>query len=217
MQKEKLKIGFDCDDLIIPYSESVLDHFNDKYKSDMKMKDLYSYSIAECISRHLKISSEKVYDSIVQFDRSLLKDIRPYDEAIAGIEKLFREEHELYLIDKRRKELQGITENMVNNYFKNKFMGTYPSNGTFSIGPILSKPEAAKAFELDVSVEVCSETSRDIARTGIDVIEFEKPWSMDQGAGQDLGGKIYSVKSWDGILGKIDELSNESFQELTHQ
>ena len=217
MQKEKLKIGFGCDDVLIPYAESVLEYCNEKYKSDMKMKDLYSYHLSECISRYLKISSEKVYDSIVEFDRSRLQGIKPYDEAMDGIEKLFRDDHELYLIDQRRKELHKITDDMVNRYFKDKFMGTYPTKEAFALGPLLSKAEAAKAFELDLSVEVCPETSKEIARIGIDVVQLEKPWSMGQSMRSDLGGIIYPVRSLDGVFRKIDELSYESFQEFTRQ
>ena len=217
MQKAKLSIGFHCDDVLIPFSESVLEYCNGLYKADMTLEDLHSYNLSECISRRLKISNEKAYDAIVEFCNSQLPDVKPYDDAIKGIEKIVGDGHEAYMISKRREEIQKLTEDMVNRYFPNKFLGVYLTNESSSGGRRISKSEVIRRFELDAFVEDCLETCEEIAEKGTDVIMLEKPWNVGRDIKPGLRGRIYPVKFWDGILRKIDELSYERFTKLTHQ
>ncbi|MBU2523019.1 MAG: hypothetical protein KKE23_01870, partial [Nanoarchaeota archaeon] len=204
MQKAKLKMGFEINDILLPFSESLLEYCNKKHRTNMTLEDLPSHNFPECLSRRLNIPLEGAHNLIKNFcNHPRLFRILPHGEAVRGIEKIANDGHEVYAIIDQMEKFQKRTEDYLNRYFPEKFLGIYLTNRTHTQGPRISKSEVVKSFELDVFVEACIESSEEIAeKSRAEVIMLAKYWDLNKEIRPDLKIKIYPVGSWDGILRK---------------
>ena len=216
MQKAKLTIGSDLDDIVAPFGEVYIDWTNRKYKTNYQFGNLITYGLkgmAECMG----LSQEESKRRMAEFCDAELFNIEPYEDAIEGINHLAKEGHDLYLITSRRDSLQEQTEKWVNKYFSGKFSGICVTNGMGETGPKISKEYMISEFGIEFFVEDNFDTCEAIAKSGCPVMMLERPWNVHRKINPTYKDKIFKADSWSDVLMKANEFSLEKFKHLTHQ
>jgi len=202
--KNRLNVGFDCDDILVPFVHPFLEYYNGMYGTDFRLEDVWTYDISKVFG----ITVGTLKDRIANFvSTDMFRNLPPFEGAVKGIEKLANDGHKLYVISNRRNDLRDFTQDYMKRHFPDKFTDIHLTNWAALTGQKTTKCQAVENYGIEVFVEDCFEMSEEIAEKGKKVIMLNYPWNSRQTIRPDLQDRIYRKHSWEGIVGKIDELS----------
>jgi uncharacterized HAD superfamily protein len=195
MEKEKLKIGIDLDDVVFEFVRHVVNKFNEKYKKNISFEDVHTYFFPDVFEIDIHETKMFIKDLITpEFHLSLeLCDFAR--EIILELSK----ENEIYFITSRVFQ-EGTRESLEKHFSDFKLH--------FSSNPWVntqgdSKSIICKENKIDFMIEDDIKHALDCAGTGISVFLIDKPWNQNF-----EHENVVRVKDWKEIRDKIAELNN---------
>jgi len=191
-----MKIGIDLDDVIVDYMGGFCKFYNYKHGTNFSISDFKSYHIWETIggTRLQAISLVRKFYNSYLFDR--LKLIRGAKE---GVREIFNN-HDSEIITARFGYFKIKTERCLKKNFKDIDLRVfYP--GFFNAAE--KKLRICQERGIELMIEDNKDYALKIARGGIKVLLFDRPWNRD---GEIKEGNIIPVKNWNEILEKIEVL-----------
>lgn len=111
----RLVIAVDCDDVLLPSAEKIVELYNGKFGTSITLAESQSSSADWGASR--EEIGERIYD--LQLTDEYLK-VEPYQDAIEVCRRL-AEAHDLHLVTARPGRIMATTIAMLETYFKGVF------------------------------------------------------------------------------------------------
>ena len=171
---KRLSLAIDCDDVLTPTAEWVIETYNSVYGAAVTLKDFYSTDP--------KIWKASTHEEAAARVGALLKlpeyaRLRPFDDATRVIPKL-AEVHALHLVTGRAVYLEPITLTMLDTYFPLCFQ-SINHTGYFE-GEKKGKGEICAELGIDVLVDDHMVHLNDVREIGLkEVILFGNyPWNQ---------------------------------------
>ncbi|MCD6398532.1 MAG: hypothetical protein J7L08_01290 [Candidatus Aenigmarchaeota archaeon] len=192
-------IGVDLDEVISDTLPALIKFHNERYGTNLKKEDFYSYRFEyiwggtreEAIRKVLEFYKSKYYNTI-----------KPVEGALEGIKKL-REKNELVVITYRPTEFKEITEEWLKRYFHGCFSKIYFTNFYSVNGTIKKKYETCLEIGVDLMIDDLLKCSLDCASRNISVLLFNQPWNQCK----ELPALVKRVYSWKEIIENVKPLS----------
>ena len=190
-----MKIGIDLDNVLVDYMGGFCRFYNNKEGTNFSINDFESYNIWKTIGggmwRTIRLVKEFYHSDF--FD-----EIELIDGAEEGLRELSRE-HSPSVITARFKYYKEKTERFFDERLADIDLRCF---FTGFINPKRRKLKVCKREGIDLMVEDNVGCALAIAKKGIPVLLFERPWNKN-GKSEGLHENITPVKNWDKILGEI--------------
>lgn len=199
MEKQKLKIGIDLDEVVVEYVRHFLDFYNEKFQTSFSFNDIKSYSIED----HLKIPKEKLIVFSEEVNSSEFIESQDFiDGAVKSIEDL-SEQFEIFFVTSRPAYLRERTFKFLKKNFPDIIFKLIFSRDYF--GEDVSKSNICDKEKISIFLEDRFDYAFECAEKEIKVILFDKPWNN---SGENHKN-IFRVKNWKEAIEKIGEIKNE--------
>lgn len=185
------KIGFDLDDVLLNFSDSLRGHMNQKYGKSIKREDLTTFYIEE-IFGITSDDSRSVIDSFFFHDdhaQSL-----PMDGAQKVVEKLSAN-NKLYIITAKPSSLEKHTAEWLEEYFPAMFEKVHFANFFDTKEKRRKKSEICIELGIEIFIDDSIDNAHDVSSVGIPVLLFDAPWNQTD----ELPPLVTRVRSWEEI------------------
>lgn len=197
MEKKKLRIGIDIDEVIVKFTEYFLDFCKKKGLNPPLFEEIDKYHLHSFFN----MAEEEIYELYKEFNKTKENvefDFIPFaKESINELSK----NHELIIITARQGYLQEYTFNFFKKHFPNINFNIIFTGDIF--GGKKNKNEVCVEKNIDYLIEDRRKIVKDCAEAGVKSFLLDKPWS--QNCEHD---NIIRVKDWNEILEKIKEFEN---------
>lgn len=114
---KKLIIAVDCDDVLIPSSEFIIEKYNKTYGTNVKLEEAHSSKYPGWGGASREEIAERIYNIQVSHEYTA---VPPRKDAIAACSRL-SERHQLHLVTARPGRIMPITIGMLEKYFPGMF------------------------------------------------------------------------------------------------
>lgn len=165
---KRLVIAIDCDDVLVPTTQYIVDTYNSKYGTAVTYERAH-----ESQNEQWRASRSEVFDRMyaIQLEEEF-GQIEPFTGAVQAVAALSRE-HELHLVTARAGVLLAVTANMLDRYFDGCF------DRLEHIGPSAAKGDICRSLRADVLIDDNLRHLQHAAECGIEhCIWFgDYPWS----------------------------------------
>jgi uncharacterized HAD superfamily protein len=183
----KKVIAIDYDDVIVPSAPIIVRSYNEKYGTNVQLKDFYYDDPRSWGSSDTSTVNQRVGDYLMseEYQATL-----PFTEAIDAL-RLLSEQHELHIVTGRTDYLADVTKNMLNKYLPGIFRSVEFTN--FFGQNRRSKAEVCQALDADLLIDDHLHHAQVVADCGIDVLLFgDYPWNQ----AKQLPANIRRVSGW---------------------
>lgn len=144
----RLVIAIDCDDVLMPTAQAILDDYNERFGTHVGFEHFYDTTDLSLDIWGVK-SRDEAIERVAQFLHSERHDnIMPDAEAIRAI-PLLAAQHELHLVSGRMDSLKPATERMLRTHFPGFFKSIEHTNFITPLGSKVirrSKGDLCKAI-----------------------------------------------------------------------
>jgi 5'(3')-deoxyribonucleotidase len=196
-----MKIAFDLDEIIVPFLPHLVEYYNEKYSTNLQLKDFFSYNFWEVWGGTKEEAIQVVYD----FHKTkYFRNIEPFPEMKSIMIELAKD-NELYLITSRQKDVERETREMMDEILPGVFKKLYFTNHFSQNGNSLTKSGICNKEEIKLVVEDNFRYALECLTDERKVILLDYPWNKSNESHEGL----YRVKSFQGIFQKINELSGQ--------
>lgn len=188
-----MRIGIDCDDVLLDSYTSLNDFHNDRYGTNHRREDIRSWLIENtwgCTPAEALARVEAWYDSPWH------PKIAPMPGAVAAVTAL-AEHHELHMITGRPGRVRDVTVELVRSHFPGVFEEMHFSNHFKANAR--SKGDICRELGIAVMIEDALGHARAVAEAGVLVLLFDSPWNQEPAT-----GFVRRVFGWSGVLQAID-------------
>lgn len=199
-----MKIGFDCDDVLLDFRKGLHDYHNNVYGTNFERDEYYTdlAKMWDCSEEESKRRVFEFYDTDKHWNTP---PVLGAPEAIKHLKKY----NDLFVITSRPEEIKKKTNEWIDTYFPKMFNDVCFTNQYYGGGAIRSKGEIGKELGLDYFVDDMIHHANDVARQGIPVLLFDGPWNREK-----LDPGIQRVHSWDEIVQILSPQSHYQFRSL---
>ena len=191
----KIKIiAIDCDDVLVPTAQSILDHYNKTYGTGIPLELLYSKDVAvwgvgeygEAVKRVQAYLSSHEY-----------LNLPPFKEAIDAITQLSKY-YELHVVTARHDELAEATKRMLAEHFPGLFKSIEFTNHFSETAR--TKAQVCQAIGAQILIDDHLNHAELAAECGIQVLLFgDYPWNK----ADSLPPTIVRVSGWNDVAQKL--------------
>ncbi len=198
MEKRKLRIGIDIDDVVVEYLKSFLDYVEKKEGKKFLYEEIFDYSFQDILG----VSREEIWNLVKGHESDeIIINLDLIENSKESIE-LLNNVHKIFFITSRNTKIKNTTllffeKHFPNHNFKILFSGENWDNGN------RSKQEICKDYGIEIFIEDNLDYALDCATNGIKVFLIDKPWNQKE----NLPENIIRVKDWKDILVKIEGLN----------
>lgn len=206
MPYRRLVIAIDCDDVLMPTSQNIIDDYNDRFGTKLTLHDMYQPARIETWG------TDSDDEAIGRVNEFLCSDehaaITPGEEAVRAVKQLANV-HELHLVTGRADFLQDVTRRTLEKYFAGCFTTVEHTNFIAS-----STSTAIRRSKGDVCAEIGAHVLIDDhlghGRAALSgkverVILFgEYPWSNDR----ILPSGMVRCKNWNAAITEVEAYAN---------
>lgn len=166
----RLVIAIDCDDVLINATEYLVDTYNSRYGTSVRL--LHAHQ-----SRNVEWEANRVevFRRIVDIQQSEeYAAIAPHESTVEVIHRIARD-HELHLVTARLNEVMPVTVKMINTYFEGCFTSIE------HVGPDRPKGEICKSIGANVMIDDNLHHLESADAHGVEyVIWFgDYPWQLE--------------------------------------
>lgn len=195
-----MKIAIDIDDVLVEFVPSLARWYNDKFGTNLKKEDFYTFAFHEIWGgTHLE-SVGKVRKFL---DSGIIKDLNVIEGAAEVLKELDNKGHELHIVTSRFPDLHEDTLIWLDRHFKGIFKEVHFGHNKISKQKdSLSKAERCKQLDIDLLIDDLPEHALECAKKGIRVLLFDAPWNQDIKENK----KIKRVCGWGDVLKEINLL-----------
>lgn len=179
MAERRLTIAFDCDDVLIPTAEAIVNNYNIRFGTRLSLDDLYKPASVESWGT---ADNDLAIERVNQFLRSdEHAQLTPFADAVVAVRGL-AEVHDLHIITGRASFLETVTRHMCDTYFTDCFKSIEHTNYiTTSTDTALkrTKGEVAAALGADLLVDDHIAHASNVIEAGVEsVLVFgDYPWN----------------------------------------
>lgn len=193
----RLKIAVDCDDVLLPSLQSIVDIYNQKYGTNIQYKDAYSPEAPQWQASPEEIV-ERIYDIQLSSDYARVK---PFNDAIEVCARL-ASHHSLNLITARPGRLMPLTLAMINQYFPDVF------SEVEHVGLEGSKGDVCRLIQADVLIDDRYRHLKTAFECDIEHLVWfgEYPWQYRE-VDDNMG--VYICKNWQELEQKIERIAKQ--------
>ncbi|MEK6886570.1 MAG: hypothetical protein AABW88_01940 [Nanoarchaeota archaeon] len=194
-----MKIAIDIDEVLSPFVPAMLKWHNQAYNRADKPTDFNSYIFEEHwgITREECIKRIKLFTSTPDFHQN----IKPFEECFDVLNYL-KQEHELYVLTSRQKELTDETKRWINKHFSSTFKDIYFSNELNPENISNTKGYLCREKGIELMIDDNYKFAIDCAERGIKVILLDRNGEYGWSKGE-LKPNIVRVQSWNEIYKEI--------------
>jgi 5'(3')-deoxyribonucleotidase len=181
-----MHIGVDMDNVLVETAAHFVEHYNERYGTDVRYHDLHDYHLERVFDE----DPDKFLERLHEFMRHERLD--PVPGAKTAIFRLAAE-HDLSIVTARSKgAIRETSLEWIRTHFPDIFdrvvhAGTHHE---------LSKADACRTYGIDVHIDDAAHHIRDCADAGIRPFLFQRPWNKEE----DVPSVVRRVKSWDAIV-----------------
>jgi uncharacterized HAD superfamily protein len=191
---KRLRIAIDCDDVIVPTAQLIIDNYNKTYGSHLTLADMYSDDRRQWNAPDDETAIRRV-DEYLKTNE--YQQAAPFKEAIHAI-KLLGKYHDLHVVTARSDFLSESTIGTLTQHFPNVFQSVEFTN-FYGENP-RSKSEVCQQLHADLLIDDHIHHAELAAKCGIDVFLFGSyPWNQ----GVITSPNIQRVKDWDEVLERL--------------
>ena len=185
-----MTIGFDLDDVLLDFRESLHRYHNYRFGTDYK-RHQFRENLAEMWNCSMEEEIKRVFNfyQLPEHWNSL-----PVDGAVDGVKKL-RQSHNIFVITAKPEELREKTLEWLDRHFPQMFDGIHFTNQYHGSGLKRAKGEICRELGVEVFVDDTLDNVTDVADFGIPALLLDAPWN--QGEIKSLVTRVYS---WDEIV-----------------
>ena len=188
-------IGFDLDDVLLNFHDSLREYCNVQYNRNHARNDVKSYFIEDTFG----LSREEGFKAVSNFyTHNAHREIQPIEGAIEGINKL-KENHKLFVVTARPETTEAETVHLINKYFPDTFEKIHFTNHFYGSTIQRMKSELCKELGIQAFIDDSLNNANDIAELGVAVFLFDAPWNQGE-----VKSPITRVYSWPEIVEKIN-------------
>ncbi|MEK7461706.1 MAG: hypothetical protein AAB586_01405 [Patescibacteria group bacterium] len=187
-----MTIGFDLDDVLLDFRESLHRYHNYRFGTDYK-RHQFRENLAEMWNCTEEESKKKVFGF---YQSSEHRNAEPINGAVEKIKKL-KQHHILHVITAKPEELKNISLEWLDKHFPQTFAGIHFTNQYQyqEKGLKRTKGEVCKELGVEFFVDDSLHNVNDIASFGIPALLFDAPWNQGE-----IKPPIHRVYSWDEIV-----------------
>ena len=204
---KRLIIAIDCDDVLVPTAERIINYYNDTYGTSLTLGHMYKpASFADWGTDKDDVAIERVNDFLRSDEHAT---IAPSEETVQAVKKLAAH-HELHLITGRADFLAALTKQMVGDYFDGCFTSIEHTNyivSSTSTAVRRTKGEVCRAINADILIDDHLEHGRNVLDAGIKkVILFGNyPWNQSKA----LPAGSVRCTDWGSVVAEVDRASRQ--------
>lgn len=193
---QRLTIAVDCDDVLLPSVQSIIDIYNRKYGTAVAYKDAYSTDVPQWQAAPEQIT-ERIFD--IQLS-SEYTSVKPFAEAVEVCSRLARW-HSLYLVTARPDSIMTFTLAMIDQHFPDVF------SEIEHIGLDGNKGDVCHLLQADVLIDDRHKHLRTAYDRGIENLLWfgDYPWQY-RGAEDEMG--LIVCPDWQEVEAQIERIAN---------
>lgn len=192
---KKFVIAIDCDDVIVPTAQIILEHYNKNYGTNITLDKFYSKDPEVWNVSDMAIAARRVDDYLMTEE---YQHTPPFKESIEAISELAKY-HELHLVTGRADFLSESTEKMLAENFPGLFK-TLEFTNFYTENP-RSKADVCVNLKADYLIEDHLYHANVVAECGTKVLLFgEYPWNQTD---EPLPPNIQRVRDWNEVVRKL--------------
>lgn len=191
-------IGFDLDDVLLAFNETINDWHNVQYGTDKKKEDFVSSGYANIWNCSEEEVAKRIFDFYISKEHL---DSPVVEGSVEAIKELKADNNKLYIITAKPDTLREEMETWLDKNFPNMFDGIYFTNQFHGKGLKRTKSEFCKDLGVEIFIDDFLHNAKDISDSGIPVLLFDAPWNQ-VGLENELITRVYS---WKEIVEKINE------------
>jgi hypothetical protein len=201
----RLIIAIDCDDVLVPCAQPLLDDYNKRFGTSLNLSHFYQpVSLESWGTDEDEVAQERVNK---YFHSEAFAAIRPVPGVVDAV-KLLAHTHELHVVTGRPSFLEEVTRTMLDTYFKDCFQSVEHTNYivTRANGLITrSKGEVCAQLHADVLIDDHIVHGRSVLDAGVkEVIVFgDYPWNSHQ----ELLNGMKRCRDWEETAREIDRIA----------
>jgi uncharacterized HAD superfamily protein len=201
-----MRIGIDIDDVIAKTGPVFYQKINERFGLDLEFTKVPSYSFVDEQVFKKGFSREEFYGYLTEMQLN-----SPYHDSLLvrrgfkkTIKKLYQEGNIIYLVSNRHVLILPYTTVWLKNLGILPFISGVLHN-SYSKKPYRKfKINEAKRLKLDVFLEDALDFALPIARAGIKVILFDRPWNQKK----PLPKNMFRVDDWEAAAAVIEKLNS---------
>lgn len=200
----RLVIAIDCDDVLIPTAEAIINDYNDRFGTSLELKDMYQPATLQTWGTDDNdVAIERVYDFLRSDAHA---SIMPEPEAIFAIKELAGR-HELHLVTGRASFLEELTRGMLEQYFGGCFKSIEHTNfivSSTNIATRRSKGDVCRAIGASLLIDDHVQHGHSVLDAELErVIVFgDYPWNR----GEPLVEGMVRCNEWPAVLKEVERL-----------
>ncbi len=196
MEKEKLKIGIDLDEVLVHTAPAIIDFVNKKEGTTFKVEDAKEFELWKLFSCSQEEGIKKVYDF---FSSDFFLDLMPLENSVESINFLY-DVFDLIVITSRDDKIKIQTLDFIDKYFNNQFKEIFFTNQFSGEGVVKTKAQICKELGIGILIEDRRKYAIECAEKGIKVFLMDKPWNSNC-----EHENIIRVKNWNEIMEKLNQ------------
>lgn len=188
---KKRRIAVDCDDVIVPTAELIINHYNYTYDAKVSLEHLYVKNPALWNASDQAEVNVRITDYLMSEE---FQQAQPFREAIQAL-RILKDKHDLHIVTGRSDFLTQATHDMLMEYLPEVFQSVEFTN--FFGENARSKSDVCQQLGADLLIDDHMHHAAVVADCGIEVLLFGTyPWNE----GPIKHANIRRVADWDEIL-----------------
>ena len=189
-----MRIGIDFDDVVADTLDALMRMHNEQFGSNLTRPDFISYHLEEVWGGTREEAVKKI-DAF--FTKDQRKEIEPMMGALAGIEALKKQGHELYIVTGRSEKDVAQTEQWIEHHLADIFAGVhYASFFDLEKNTPRKKLDICKELGIEIMIDDNLPTALECAAGGIKALLFDQPWNPHDS----LPPGITRVHTWEDVV-----------------
>lgn len=191
-----MKIGVDLDEILSDTLTTLLEFYNNLYKTSFKKEDFYTYSYWEIWggTREDSINLINKY-----YETNNPTDIKTIKRSFEAVSKLKELGHELHIITGRSESFKERTETWLNKHYPNIFSSINYANTFNADENEKFKSDICKNIGVEIFIEDDPYHIQKCSDAGIKVLFIDYPWNKNKEF-----KNATRVYSWDEIVKYIE-------------
>ena len=180
-------IGIDFDDVLFPTMQTVIDIYNERHNTNLKMTDITSYKFCDCLDDSVAKEFISITNEQMLYDR-----LKPFNKAVQVISTLIKRGHKVIIATATDAKNLCWKEELLEEFF-----------------PFIPKTDVIKIHEkgllrVDVLIDDCL---NQLISNFCERICFDRPWNRNKD--KDFVHDIYRVSSWNEVMNIINDIERK--------